>query len=533
MTRLPWLILLPVLLGACQRAETDVEKGTRLQILHKGNGPEVQDLDPQIVNSVSSLNIISALLEGLVAEDPSDLHPVPGVAERWDIAADGKTYTFHLRHNAQWSNQDPVISKDFIDSYHRILSPALGSPVAYMLYAVANAEAFNKGKLSDFAQVGFRAIDDWTLEITLANPTPYFLSLLNHYSWFPVHIPTIKKYGPVFERGSRWTRPGRFIGNGGFTLEEWRLNSRVRVKKSATYWDAKNVALNGIVFHTIDSNDVEERAFRSGQLHVTDAIPVNRIDRYRHEHPELLRIDPYLGTYFFRVNVTKPVLNNRLLRRALAMAIDRKSIVENVTRGAQLPATCFTPPNTAGYTCSSEIPYDVIQARQLLALAGYPEGRGLPSIEILFNTSENHKIIAEALQQMWQKNLNVRATLLNQEEKVYFDSRQQMNYQVIRSTWIGDYNDPNSFLDLWTTGGGNNLTGWSNSEYDRLIAEAGKTADRAARYQAFEQAEAILLGDAPVLPIYFYTHGFLIRPNVKGWYPTILDHHPYKYVRLE
>ena len=299
MTRLLWLIVLFLSFASCHRAETDVEKGNRLQILHKGNGPEVQDLDPQIVNSVSSLNIISALLEGLVAEDPHDLHPVPGVAESWDISADGKTYTFHLRHNARWSNGEPVTSKDFIDSYHRILSPALASPVAYMLYAVANAEAFNKGKLNDFAQVGFRALDDWTLEITLANPTPYFLSLLNHYSWFPVHIPTIKKYGPVFERGSRWTRPGRFVGNGAFTLEEWRLNSRVRVKKSATYWDAEHVSLNGIVFHTIDSNDVEERAFRSGQLHVTDTIPVNRIDRYRREHPELLRIDPYLGTYFF------------------------------------------------------------------------------------------------------------------------------------------------------------------------------------------------------------------------------------------
>jgi oligopeptide transport system substrate-binding protein len=533
MTRLLCLIVLFLFLGSCRRAETDVEKGNRLQILHKGNGPEVQDLDPQIVNSVSSLNIISALLEGLVAEDPVDLHPVPGVAERWEISDDGKNYTFHLRRNARWSNGEPVTSKDFVESYRRILSPALASPVAYMLYAVANAEAFNKGKLNDFGQVGFRALDQWTLEITLANPTSYFLSLLNHYSWFPVHIPTIQKYGPAFERGSRWTRPGRYVGNGPFTLEEWRLNSRVRVKKSATYWDAERVTLNGIVFHTIDSNDVEERAFRSGQLHVTDAIPINRIDRYRREQPELLRIDPYLGTYFFRVNVSRPALNNPLLRRALAMAIDRKSIVENVTRGAQLPATSFTPPNTAGYTCETGIPYDVEQARQLLALAGYPEGRALPPIEILFNTSENHKIIAEAVQQMWQKNLNVHATLLNQEEKVYFDSRQQMNYQVIRSTWIGDYNDPNSFLDLWTTGGGNNLTGWSNAEYDRLIAEAARTADQTARYRIFQQAEAILLGEAPVLPIYFYTHGFLIRPNVKGWHPTILDHHPYKHVRLE
>lgn len=527
------LLLCSALLSSCRKPETNVEKGNRNGVLHKGNGKEVQDLDPHIVNSVSSFNIITALLEGLVAEDPVDLQPVPGVAERWDISEDGKLYTFHLRRNAKWSNGDPVTTKDFVESYRRILTPALASDVAYMLYPVENAEAFHKGKLSDFAQVGFRAVDAHTLEIRLAHPTPYFLSLLNHYSWFPVHIPTIEKYGPAFERGSRWTLPDRFVGNGPFTLDEWRVNVRVRVKKSETYWDRDTVTLNAIVFHTIDSVDTEERAFRSGQLHITDSMPVNRIDRYRREHPELLRIDPYLGSYFFRVNVTRPALNNRLVRRALAMAIDRKAIVERVWRGGQLPAGSLVPPNTAGYTSEAEIPYDPEMARKLLAEAGYPDARDLPPIEILFNSSENHKLTAEAIQQMWRKELNVRAELVNQEEKVYFDSRRQMNYQVIRSTWIGDYNDPNSFLDLWVTGGGNNMTGWSNPEYDRLIAEAGRTGDQAARFAAFQKAEAILLEEAPILPVYFYTHAFLIRPNVKGWHPTILDHHPYKHVRLE
>ncbi len=493
----------------------------------------MQDLDPQLVNGVGEYNVISALIEGLVSEDPHDLHPVPGVAERWDVSADGKTYTFHLRHNAKWSNGDPVTARDFIESWHRILSPGLGADGAYMLHVVRNAEAFNKGTLTDFNQVGFRALDDWTLEIALTNPTPYFLSLLNYDAWFPVHIPTVKKYGPVYERGSYWTKPGRFVGNGPFTLEEWRLNQDIRVKKSPTYWDAARVRLNGIVFHTIDSNNVEERAFRSGQMHVTDTVPINRIDRYRREQPELLRIDPYLGSYFFRVNVTKPILNSRLVRRALGLAIDRQSIVDHVTRGGQLPAFCFTPPDTAGYTCEAAFPYDPAAARQALAEAGFPEGRGIPPIEILFNTSENHKIIAEAVQQMWRKQLGIDARLVNQELKVYYDTRREMNYEVLRSTWIGDYADPNSFLNLWITNGANNQTGWSNAEYDRLIAEAGRTSDQAARYRAFQQAEAILLDDAPILPVYFYTHAFLIRPEVKGWWPTILDHHPYKYVYLE
>ncbi len=528
-----WLILFALSTTACHRPESNVESGNRLQILHKGNGKEVQDLDPHLVNSVSSFNVIAALFEGLVSEDPHDLHPIPGVAKSWDISSDAKVYTFHLRANARWSNGEPITAADFLGSYQRILTPALASDVAYMLYDVVNAEAFQKARITDFAQVGFRALDPHTLEITLAHPTSYFLSLLNHYSWFPVHIPTIKKYGPVFERGSRWTRPGRFVGNGPFALEDWRINDRIRVKKSTTYWDAEHVALQEIFFHTIDSNDVEERAFRSGQLHLTDTIPVNRIDRYRRDHPELLRIDPYLGTYFFRVNVTRPALNNRLVRRALAMAVDRKSIVENIWRGGQLPADSFTPPNTAGYTCSSAIPYDVEAARRALAEAGFPDGRRLPPIEILFNSSENHKLTAEAIQQMWRKNLNVSVSLVNQEEKVYFDSRRQMNYQIIRSTWIGDYVDPNSFLNIWVTGSGNNQTGWSNAEYDRLIAEAGATTDQTARLAAFQKAEVILLDDAPILPIYFFTHAFLIQPNVKGWFPTILDHHPYKYVHLE
>ncbi|HEY2800109.1 MAG TPA: peptide ABC transporter substrate-binding protein [Chthoniobacterales bacterium] len=521
------------LLAGCHPPETNVDKGDRLQILHKGNGQEVQDLDPQIVNGVGEYNVISALLEGLVSEDPHDLHPVPGVAQRWDISADGKTYIFHLRHNAKWSNGEPVTAQDFVASYHRILSPGLGADNAYMLYVVRNAEAFNKGTLTDFKQVGFHVLDQWTLKIGLTNPTPYFLSLLNYDAWFPVHIPTVKQYGPLYERGSYWTKPGRFVGNGPFTLQEWRLNQDIRVKKSLTYWDAQRVRLNGIVFHTIDSNNVEERAFRSGQLHVTDTVPVNRIDRYRHEQPQFLRIDPYLGTYFFRINVTKPILNLRLVRRALGMAIDRQSIVDNVTRGGQLPAFCFTPPNTAGYTCDATLPYNPTLAKRALADAGFPSGRGIPPIEILFNSSENHKIIAEAVQQMWRKTLNIDARLVNQELKVYYDTRRQMNYQVIRSTWIGDYVDPNSFLNLWVTNGPNNETGWSNSTYDELIAEAAQMNDRAARYEAFEKAEAILLHDAPVLPVYFYTHAFLIRPSVHGWWPTILDHHPYKYVYLK
>lgn len=507
--------------------------GATEQILHLGNGTEPQDLDPQVVTGVPEFHIISALLEGLVAYDPKDLHPVPGVAESWDISPDQTLYTFHLRANAKWSNGDLITARDFVRSYQRILTGSLASEYAYMLFVVTNAEAFNTGKVKNFDEVGFKALDDRTLQIQLNSPTPYFLSLLNHHSWFPVHIPTIEKCGPLYERGNKWTRPENFIGNGPFTLTEWKQNQIIIVKKSATYWDAEKVKLQEIQFHPIESDDTEERAFRSGQIHVTHTIPLSKIDVYKREQPDVIFTDPYLGNYFYGINTTKPPLNDKRVRRALAMTIDREAIVKNVTRGGQIPAYCLTPPNTAGYNAEARISGDIATAKKLLAEAGYPDGKGCPPVEILFNTLESHKAIAEAIQQMWKKNLGIDARLQNQEWKVFLDSQRTMNYQVCRSSWIGDYVDPNSFLDLWLTDGGNNRTGWSNAEYDRLIAEAGKTGDQQKRYELFQKAEAILMDEVPIIPIYFYTRSILVRPVVKGWHPNILDIHPYKYVYLD
>jgi oligopeptide transport system substrate-binding protein len=520
-------------LTGCGRRETRVEAGNREQVLFKGNGSEPQELDPHVVTGVSEYHILMSLLEGLVTEDPVDLHPVPGVAERWEISPDGRVFTFHLRKNAKWSNGDFVTAQDFLKSYRRMLTPTLASEYSYMHFVVKNAQAYNEGKITDFNQVGYKALDDYTLQVTLDNPTPYFLSLLLHHSWFPVHLPTIAKYGDPYERGSKWTRPGRFVGNGPFALAKWRVNDVIVVKKSPTYWDSDRVRLNEIRFYPIESNDTEERAFRAGQLHVTDTMPMSKIDVYKAKYPSLIKAEQYLATYFYRVNVTKPPLNDKRIRRALALAINREEFVKNVMRGGQLPALCLTPPGTAGYTCRTQLREDVAEAKRLLAEAGYPDGKGLPPIELLYNTTESHRIIAEAIQQMWKKNLGVEVHLVNQEWKVYLDSQRTLNYQICRAGWTGDYVDPNSFLDMWLTGGGNNETGWSNSEYDRLIAEASRTTDPEKRLEVFQKAEAILMDELPIIPIYFYTHICARRPEVKGWYPTILDNHPYKYVYLE
>jgi oligopeptide transport system substrate-binding protein len=524
------VVALAVALAGCKR-ETRVDVGNREQILHKGNGTEPAELDPHIVTGVTEHHTIMALLEGLVTEDPLDLHPVPGAAERWEISSDGTVYTFHLRHNAKWSNGEPVTARDFWQSYKRILTPSLASQYAYMHFVVKNAEAYNSGKIADFNQAGYKVLDDRTFQIELENPTPYFLSLIMHTSWFPVHLPTVAKYGDPYERGNRWTRPGRFVGNGPFVLDKWRVNDVIVVKKSPTYWDA--VRLNEIRFYAIESSDTEERAFRAGQLHMTDTMPLGKIDTYKQKYPQFLHIDPYLGSYFYRINVTRPPLNDLRLRRALSLSLDRKSLVENVTRGGQLPAFAFTPPGTAGYTSRTQLHESIDEAKRLLAEAGHPDGKGLPPLELLYNTSEGHRILAEAIQQMWKKNLGIDVRLVNQEWKVYLDAQRTLNYQVCRAGWIGDYVDPNSFLDMWLTGGGNNNTGWSNMEYDRLIAEAGRTHDPKQRLEVFRKAEAILLDELPIIPIYFYTRIGARRPEVKGWYPTILDNHPYKFVWLE
>ncbi len=502
-------------------------------ILHRGNGSEPSDLDPQIVTGVPEHMILMGLFECLTDEDPKDLHPVPGVAERWEVSPDLLTYKFFLRKNAKWSNGDPVTARDFYESYRRILEPTLAAQYAYMHYVVKNAEAYNTGKLKDFAQVGYQVMDDHTFQVSLAGPTPYFLSLVNHTSWMPVHLPTITKHGKPYERGGQWTRPENFVCNGPFILDQWKVNEVITVKRNPHYWDAATVKLDGLAFYPVSSSETEERMFRANQLHVTDTVPLSKIPVYRKTHPDLIRIEPYLSTYFYRVNVTKPPLNDKRVRKALALAIDRASLTDNILRAGQIPAFNITPPGTAGYTARGKLSGGVPEAKKLLAEAGFPEGKGFPPIELLYNTQESHRIIAEVIQQMWKKNLSIEAKLLNQEWKVYLDSQRQLNYQICRAGWTGDYVDPNTFLDMWMTGGGQNETGWGNADYDRLITQAGRTADAAARLELFQQAETILMDELPIIPIYHYTRQHLIAPKLKGWHPTLLDHHPYKHLSFE
>jgi oligopeptide transport system substrate-binding protein len=531
---LPCLILMFLAFGftACAPRETPIVSGTTTQTLHRGIGNDLADLDPHLATQAADYNVLSALLEGLVAEDPVDLHPVPGVAQSWTISPDGRTYTFRLRTDARWSNGASVTAGDFVDSWRRMLTPTLGADSANLLYIIQGAEAFHKST-APWSAVGLAAPDARTFIVTLEHPAPHFLALLNHTAFFPVYLPAIEKSGSATDRGNPWARPGTFVGNGPFNLKTWRAGQVIIAEKSPTYWDVTNVRLNAIHFHAIESVDTEERAFRAGQLHLTETVPPGKIDSYRKSSPELLRIDPLLGTYFFRLNVNRPPLTDPRIRRALSLALDRTAIVEKILRGGQLPALRLVPPALLASPIDALPSAAPGAAAALLAEAGYPGGRGLPPLDLLFNTSEIHRTIAEAVQEMWRRELGLEVRLTNQELKRTLSARRAGDFQMLRSVWTADYADPTSFLSIFTTANGNNYTGWADSAYDAALFAAARTSELVARNALFNQAERILLDAAPIIPIFHYTHVFLLQPSVRGWNSTVLDHHPYKHVWLE
>ena len=473
-------------------------------------------------------------MEGLVLKDRETLEPKPGVAESWEISDDGLVYTFHLRDNARWSNGDPHNAYDYVWSWWRALQPALGNLYAYMYFSIDNAKEYYEGEISDFEKVGVKALDDLTLQVTLKNPTPYFLQLLDHYSLYPVHRATVEKFGTADQRGTRWTYEGNHVGNGAFQLRDWKINRRVVVERNPYYWNADKVRLNNIVYYPTENAVTEERMFRAGQLHYSGTVPADKIAVYQDNNDPALRINPYLGIYFYRINVRVPQLQDKRVRRALGMTIDRNQITQRILKAGQIPAYAMTPPGTMGYYPQSDLRFDPAVARQLLADAGYPNGEGFPTTEILYNTSEGHRKIAVAIQQMWKKHLNIDVTLLNQEWKVYLNSEAIGDYQISRAGWIGDYVDPNNFLDMFLCNGGNNRTGWCNPEYDQLIlTDAAEAKTHAERLAIFTQAEKMLLADMPVIPIYIYTSNNLVDPSVKNFDGNILNQASFSEIYLE
>lgn len=516
------------------RKETRVDRATREKILLLGNGAEPKALDPHLVSSVGDSNILRALFEGLVTYHPEDdsVHE-PGVAERWEPNTDFSEWRFFLREDAKWSNGDPVTAHDFVYSYQRILHPEMGSPYASMLYFLQNAEAFNRGDLKDFAEVGVKAEGDHELICTLVGPAPFFPDVVKHTSWLPVHRATIEKFGKMTDPYTAWQKPGNHVSNGPFLLADWRINAHVKVRRNPNYWDAANVKPNGIDFLPLESPFTEEKAFRNGLIHLSYSMPESLIGSYKALRDSPLRIETYAGSYFYRCNVTRAPTDNADFRRALAYAIDREVIVKYVTLGGQTPATAFTPPSEGGYQPPAVLSFDPEKARELLRRAGYASGAEVPEFTILINTLESHRNIAMAIQDMWKKNLGIeKVRIENQEWKVFQQTTQDLNYDVSRAGWIGDYVDPNTFLSIWVTADSNNYTGWSSTDYDRLMRESSLLSDPAARYAKLAEAEAVLMEGMPILPLYWYTRVYLLHPDVRNWHPLLLDNHPYKHIDL-
>ena len=529
------LAALPLLLaGGCAKKEPPATAGSvapARKVLHYGSGAEPQDLDPQIITGVPEHRLMLTFFEGLVSEDPQ-MNVIPGVAEKWEISPDGLVYTFHLRADARWSNGDPVTAQDFVQSYQRALTPAIGCEYVYMLWLVVGARDYLEGRITDFAQTGFKAPDARTLQITLLQPAPFLLHAMNHYMWYPIPVATVKKFGGMDQRNSNWTRPENFVGNGPYALKEWRPSQVIVATRSLTYWDRARVKIDEIDFYPIELADTEERMFRTGQLDITNEVPLTKVAVYRREQPDSIRVDPWDGIYYYRFNTARKPFDEVRVRHALALSIDRESLVKNVTLADETPAYNFVPQNLLGFKSAHTFHADVAEARRLLAEAGYPDGRGFPKVELLYNTLEKHRVIAEALQQMWRKNLGIEITLYNQEWKVYMDSQHSKNFQLERGGWIADYVDPHVFFDMWETNGGNNDTNWGSPAYDRLLHSALAAPTDAARYEIYQQMESILLDVMPVLPIFYYTKARLVNPRVKGYVITPVDNISWKYVDL-
>ena len=499
----------------------------RENLLRMNNGAEPETYDPSLAVGQPDGRVARIMFEGLAVPNAKTLEPEPGQASRWDMSPDGLTYTFHLRPGLQWSDGTPLNARDFVWSWLRVLRPVSAARYASVLYPIANAEAFNKGQLHDSTQVGLATPDDTTLIVKLHDPTPYFIFLTQFYTYLPVPRHAIEKWG------DQWTRPAHIVSNGPFTLTAWRQQDRFEFRKNPRYWDAPSVRLDGITAYSVEDLNTSVNLYKAGVIDWTTSgyIPAPFLP-YLFQYSDFQH-DRLQGVYFYSVNVTRKPLDNVWLRRALNYAIDREAIARDLLKGTRDPWGRFAPAGYPGYEPPPPVTFDPEKARGFLARAGYPGGRGCPKISITFNTSEDHRRIAEAIQQMWKRELHIDVELSNQEWGSYLQATTQLQYDVARRSWIGDYLDPNTFLACMLSGDGNNRTGWSNPRYDALLRRAGHEIDPPRRFALLREAEALLLDESPVLPIYHYTVNDLVKPYVHGIYPNALDTHPLKTVWID
>jgi oligopeptide transport system substrate-binding protein len=492
------------------------------------NGNEPESLDPAIVTGISEMRLTKALFEGLVRLDGKEGRPIPALAERWDISPQGNVYTFYLRSNLVWSTGEPITADDVVYSWRRALDPATAADYAGQLFYIKNAEDYYSGKIKDPAQLGIQALDSHRVRVELEHPLAFFLDLCCLPVLAVVPRQAIEKYG------DRWLNERPLPASGPFDLVAWRLNDKVRFRKNPRYWDAVHTGTELIDVLPIGSPNAALNLYETGIADIVwdkDLVPVELLDILM-QKPDFHHFD-YLGTYFYRFNVTKKPLSDPRVRRAFALATDKQRLIHKLTHGGEKPAFHFVPDGVSNYESPEAPHHDPEKARALLAEAGFPDGQGFPRIQYTFfsGAAGGAKLqgkLGVELQQMWRETLGIEIELRQIERKVFLNAQSRLDYDISASSWIGDYNDANTFLDMYTSVSGNNRTGWKNARYDDLIHRANMQTDLKRRAVLFREAETILVAEeAPIVPVYFYTgFNYFDTNRIQGLTQNLLDEHP-------
>ena len=512
-----WSPLLALLGAACVQA-ADVPPGTQLaaeQAVVRHLKDEPTSLSPLKLVGLPELQVLRDLYEGLLTQGP-DGKVLPGVAERWE-SEDNQQFTFHLRPDARWSNGDPVRAADFVYGWRKLVDPKEAATFAWFaqLAHFTNVDEIVAGKLAPEA-LGVEALDDHTLRVRLSQPVPYFLSLLTHPSLSPLHRASMEQYG------NQWTQPGKLVGNGAFVLSHRVVNEKLELTPNPYYWDRAHTVLTRVTFVPINQESAATKRYLAGDLQITESFPKELNQKLMKQIPGEVYTPEQLGTYYYAFNTQQAPLNDVRVRKALSYSIDRGLIANKVLGTGEKPAYHFTPDVTAGFepaanllSSSSQRELDE-KARALLTEAGYGPTKPL-KLTLLYNTAEIHKKMALAIASLWKQKLGAQVELTNQEWKTYLDSRQSGQFEVIRSSWVADYNDPSAFLGLWRSHHSGNMARFANARYDELLALAARSQDERERARLFDEAETILLDEAPIAPIYQYTNARLIKPWLKGY----------------
>ncbi len=509
-----------LLLGACNRT-SPVDAARAENKLLITVGPEPSSLDPHRSTGSPESFIMSALWEPLIDwnEDASGF--VPAAAADWEISEDGRTYTFHLRPEAKWSNGDPVTARDWVVSFQRWLTPSMAAELGNFADPIVGAFDYRTGRNPDPSSLGIREIDTYTLEIELVEPDVMFIDRLPSYPWFPVHQPSVTAVGDFHDPMTNFIRPGVLVSNGPYRLSEWRHDQFVEVTRNPHYHG--ETRLEAIRFLAMGNLDVEERAYRSGQLHITSGVPASKMDGYREAGDPAFLNYPRVGSRYLMVNTQRPPFDDVRVRQAFAMTLNREKLVGIVLRTGGQPGYAMIGQVSNRHEPSILIEESVEEAQALLAEAGFPGGEGLPSVEFLYNTSDRNREMAEAMQQMWRANLGVPVSIINQEWKVFLDTRIQEDYQISRAGWLPFSPEPAELYELAHGDSPNNQTGWRNPEYDGILNQARREMDLTKRRQLYDQLDQILADEMPLIPIGFYARARLVDPSVDGWPTNALE----------